>query len=233
MNRNLPMGRGIGQRKTIMQGPRGETKCIDIVNANNGGAAVPTSLSSTTASFPLNIVTIGSSAWNRVGRKITLKSLYLQGCFVATGNLAASAGHFARIVIIYDKQTNGALPSFNDVFTDQINQTGGDVKSNTVFSQINLNNRDRFEVILDKRFWLPGSNSAATVTGLNGGTNAGTVEEFRNLRNRETQYKADSIPGVIGDINNGALVMFTFGDLNGATAPWQFAFSCRVKYKDY
>lgn len=218
--------------RRVLQGRLGETKCIDVVNANNGAAIVATSLSTVPAIFPLNIVTIGSSAWNRIGRKITLKSLYLTGFFTGTGALVQSAGHFGRIMIIYDKQTNGAQPVIQDILTDQINQTGGDVKTQGVMSNLNMNNRDRFEVILDKRFWLPGSNAAGTVTGLNGGTTAATVEEYRNLRNRETQFKADSVPGVIGDINNGSLLMVSFGDLPGGTAPWQFLFTCRIKYKD-
>jgi len=212
----------------------GETKYMDTVNATNGATQAPTTLTLTEARFPLNAITVGSGAWCRIGRKITMKSLYLQGYFSYNAALTTqSRGHNARIMIIYDKQTNGALPNLNDILSDQINSGGAaDVRIWNPSSGINLNNRDRFEVILDKRFWLPGSNAAGNATGLNGGTTAEPVIEYRNLRGRETVFRSDTAPGAITDIASGSLIMMTFGDLDGVTAPWTFTFSCRLKFKD-
>jgi len=212
----------------------GETKFLDTINATNGAAHAPTSLTLVDARFPLNAITIGSGAWCRIGRKITMKSLYLQGFFTYNAAVAnVSRGHNARIMIVYDKQTNGALPILADILGDQINFAGAtDTRVAAPTSGINLNNRDRFEVILDKRFWLPGSNNLGTVTGLNGGTTAEPVLEYRNLRGRETVFRSDGSPGSITDIASGSLLMCTFGDLDGTTAPWNFTFSCRLKFKD-
>ena len=44
-----------------------------------------------------------------------------------------------RIVVIYDKQSNGALPALTDIFT-----------ANSFVSPMNLNNADRFVVIHDE-----------------------------------------------------------------------------------
>jgi len=219
--------------RVVMPRASGETKILDVINATNGAAQVSVAMVNVPLIFCINAVTIGAGAWNRIGRKITMKSLYLQGWFSgAIGTTVACYGMNARILIVYDKQTNGAAPVIADIIADQINNTGGDVRVTALTSGINMNNRERFEVILDKRFWLPGI-TAAGGQGINSGATNGTVEEFRNLRGRETQFRSDTVPSTVADIASGSLLMITMSDVAATQAPWQFTFSSRLKYKDY
>jgi len=227
---------GIGRAPQIPRQlmPRGETKCFDVVNSTNGAAQVPIAMNDAALIFCINAVSTGSGAWNRIGRRITMKSIYLQGFF--TSNLAsittASIAQNVRIMIIYDKQSNGALPALGDILRDQIGNTGLDASLVLQTSGINMNNRDRFEIILDKRFMLPGVTATATAGVFGGGDQNHTVEEFRNLKGREVQYRSDTVPSSIGDIAAGSLIMLSFGDRPNVASPWLFTFSCRLKYND-
>jgi len=227
---------GIGRAAQIPRQlmPRGETKCFDVVNATNGALQVPVACNDAALIFCINAVSTGSGAWNRIGRRITMKSLYLQGFF--TSNLAsitaASIAQNVRIMIIYDKQSNGANPALSDILRDQINNNGQDSNLTLQTSGLNMNNRDRFEIILDKRFMLPGCTAAGGPGIFNGGNQTNTVEEFRNLKGREVQFRSDSVPSTVADIAAGSLIMMTFGDRPNTASPFLFTFSCRIKYTD-
>lgn len=231
-----PRAPGIGRAPQIPRQlmPRGETKCFDVVNANNGAAQVAIACNDVPLLFCINAVTVGAGAWNRIGRRITLKSLYLQGFF--TSNLAAiaaaSIAQNVRIMIIYDKQSNGTLPVIGDVLRDQINNLGTDWSVLCQTSGLNMNNRDRFEIILDKRFMLPGVTATGGAGVFGGGDQTHTVEEFRNLKGREVQFRSDTVPSTIADIAAGSLIMITFGDRPNTASPWLLTFSCRIKYTD-
>ena len=79
----------------------------------------------------LNDVAQGTTAITRLGRKILMKSVLVQG------TLTNSSGQ-GRILIVYDRQANGAAPAATDVLT-----------SNTIMAIQNLDNRDRFIILAD------------------------------------------------------------------------------------
>lgn len=217
--------------------PGGEIKSIDIVNS-----VTPTTntvqnwnLSSTQRINALNMITIGSSMWNRQGRKITMKSLRLRGYIVATGNnFSVLQTNFARITVFYDKQTNGAAPVASDLFLDQAS-VATDSSITSPLSGINLNNRERFEVIWDKQLVLPPNNTStgtASLAGFTATADCMHFDWFINLRNRETHYKADSAPAVIGDIATGSLIMCTQGNIVNGNEPWSLQAAIRLRYSD-
>lgn len=207
--------------------PGGEIKSIDVVNAANGAAQVAFTLNTTQQITPLNILTLGNSMFNRSGRKVTMKSIYIQGCLIGVNTPALPAVQFARIALVYDKQPNGALPAFGDIFRDQINQTGGDISLTPPTAGVNLNNRDRFEIILDKRFSLPAGDFVITTAG-----EPMHVEWFKKLNNREVHYKADTAPGVIGDVATGSLLLVTFGNLAAGAEYFGLLASIRLRFSD-
>jgi len=73
------------------------------------------------SSFVLNLIQAGNGSWNRVGRKVHLKSLRLRGHLrwlygnnAGTNNLDANA---VRMVVVWDKQpSGGAIPTFDAIF---------------------------------------------------------------------------------------------------------------------
>ena len=85
----------------------------------------------------LNGVATGSDFTDRVGRKVHLHSWSIRGFLSPVDSLVDTSN--IRMMVVLDLQTNGAAPSITDI-----------LKSSSPSSQLNLNNRDRFRVLMDK-----------------------------------------------------------------------------------
>lgn len=183
----------------------------------------------------------GASFYDRIGRRTRGLSLEVRGMIQPTLlNVAEVPQQFARVIIYYDRQTNGALPSIAAVLTDY--ETGGSPTSGTVFTGMNMDNRDRFMIIRDRKLVLPpigalGVPSVATATGLT--HNSADLKEsmvnfceYIKLGGLETQYKA-SAGGLAADISTGSfgIIVISSGDAN-ATAAYSLKFNTRYKFYD-
>ena len=142
----------------------------------------------------LNDVAQGTTAITRIGRKILMKSVLVQG-------LATNTGNSARVLIVYDRQPNGALPAATDVLT-----------SNTIMAAQNLDNRDRFLILADIMPYDQVENIS------NPSANSGFGYKRYIKCNLETIYSGNA--GTIADIMSGSLIMMTncnAGTLTGET----------------
>lgn len=189
-------------------------------------------LNSTGSIYAVNLVQVGSSMFNRVGRRIQMKSvrLRIQISYIAgvTRTVPVDTG---KLALVYDKQTNGAYPTLQDVYLDT-EQTGANTA--TSISGLNMNNRDRFITIMEKCIPLAGGSLSATgtfslpfpqdFTGV-------YMDEYRKL-NLTTHYRTDSNPAVIGDISNGALYFITYANIAAGSEAFQVTWNCRLKYID-
>lgn len=149
----------------------------------------------------------GTEAVNRLGRKITLTSLYVKGnlLLAPTGTL----GGYCRIAVVYDKQANGTAPSITDVFL-----------ANDLNSPNNMTNSDRFIKVADFETGIVSQN----------GDCVAPIEFYRKL-NLETCYNTGNA-GTIGDIASGSLYMFVCNNGNFTTAAPVCSFRSRVKFTD-
>lgn len=173
----------------------------------------------------LNGCVAGSQNYNRDGRKITMKSLQIRGYIYPADSTTANA-NFVRFVIVYDKQSNGAAPTWSDVFTSQ--NISGTTDSGAT-SMLNLNNRDRFEIVRDKCWALGGiDNTATTAWGMSPGQ--AKVNMFIRLGNRTTTFNAGTA-GTVGDITTGALYFFWIAT-NSNTTGHSARIACRVRFVD-
>lgn len=236
IQRSMPMrGPPASQRSGI-----GEVKALDISNltAAPGGAAL--NFNATGSIIPLNLVQAGSSFFNRIGRKIEMKSIDLTMQANPLTVTRAAGADYVRVAVVYDRQTNGAIPSLQDIFQNT-EQSGTNTTSS--LAGVNLNNRDRFSIIIDKRIQLPAvtltagvptnvwPNSFGAATGDSVGV--GAMREFRALKGLLTHYKADSNPAVIGDISTGALYLITFATETAGTEGFFGAdWNVRLRYTD-
>lgn len=104
----------------------------------------------------VNPVAQGSTGTEYVGRKLMMKSLNFRFEIYpdSTGN--GGDGTFFRCLLVYDRDTNGALPAITDIMTidDQL-------------SYMNLDNTKRFVTIYDKmKNWQSfAQNSSITFKG--------------------------------------------------------------------
>lgn len=168
----------------------------------------------------LHVPQLGSDFYDRIGRKTVAKSVYIRGYISIQASLALTnidvPSHMARMIIFVDSQPNGAAPAVTDL-----------LNTASVASQLNPNNRDRFQIIKDKQF----SFDAWAVNDQRAGFNRTTypIKCYKKL-NLETIFGQTSA-GTIGDINTGALYMFWIGSTNidqGDTA----TLGTRIRFDD-
>lgn len=202
-----------------------EVKAIDIASA-----AYPFRVPATATSIMLvNGVQTGAAFYNRVGSRIEMKNLHIRGL---VRYAATSVVGTARMLVVYDRQPVGALPTVADILQTR-DQTGA--ATNTGSSEINLDNRDRFQIVRDMEFYTPPcTNTAGVLT--NGPQFPGQddqqwdVNEFIKLKELTCHYKSTSNPCTIADIATGALyVLFT---TTGTDSAVEFAGSMRLRYND-
>lgn len=236
----VPRAVPAGQRRTnqfsgyaVPGGSRSEVKALvtSWFSAAPGGAVM--ACNSTGSILCVNQIQAGSSFFNRIGRKIEMKSIRLTGMIVNVSAARTTGPDYLRIMVVYDRQTNGVLPTIANILQDT-DQTG--TNYNSALCGINLDFRERFKVVIDKRIYLP-----ATVSTAGGGstyvafTNQDNMimDEFRKINGLQTHYKADSGPAVIGDVATGGLYILSQSEnIAAGTEAWELVWDVRLRYCD-
>jgi len=203
-----------------------EKKSIDLPIANYG-------LSSTAVFTPINLIRTGSTFTNRIGRKIEMKSIRINGFLDVIR--ASLDKDYVRVMIVYDRQPTGALPAISDLLQDSDQATANTTNS---VSAPNVNNVDRFHVLRDYRI-TPPVVSAFTSAGSYTIQNdidplcpAFKFDCYMKLKGLSTQYKADSSPSVIGDIATGTLYLVTYGLIASGSEAFQLVANVRLRFED-
>lgn len=108
-----------------------EKKNIDtffaVTSPVNSAWSVPTQL---------NVSPTGTNQNQRIGRSILMTSIQLRYNLLRSGSNGPSQ---ARIVVVYDRQSNFSIPLATEVFNTDVN-----------ISPLNLTNSDRFVVLFDE-----------------------------------------------------------------------------------
>jgi len=163
---------------------------------------------STTGTFTLLAVpTPGTDMTGRIGRKIVLKSCFIRGHIgtEASRNTAIDdvivPATMVRMILLVDCQPNGSVPSTTDL-----------LKESTPTSQLNLDNRDRFKILLDKQWVFDPLyfNNNATFALASASRQQVAFKKYKKL-GVETIFNSGSA-GTIADITSGALYMFWVGN---------------------
>lgn len=198
--------------------PRAELKAFDLAQTTSTftNAAITLNL--------LNIVAVGTEFYNRIGRKMYMKSVHIRG-FVK--NTATAVQDVGRIIVFYDSNPNGAAPVLADILQD-----ANGAAASTATSEINLNNRARFKIIRDHQIIFPSVTFNAGVLtnqAFQETDNQMNIDMFIKLKGLETMFNAGAA-GTIADITTGALfVGFIANNNNGL---WSCTFGSRLRYYD-
>lgn len=181
--------------------PLGEKKGIDTAITM---APIISTVNNNSGIFVLNLIQQGAGSWNRVGRKVNLRSLRIRGDIlhqqttgVATG---ITQGQIVRCVIVWDKQpSSGTIPQWQDIFgfTAQDGTEG-----TSMYAPIRYDNMDRFSILRDVTYDpQPGAKSGNpdVVNYYN------TIDEYIRLGDRECVFSGQSNPMTIADISSGAI----------------------------
>jgi hypothetical protein len=170
-----------------------EVKCMDIAIA--GGAAVLINnvvgtepAAAYTGMTEINVVRQDGTVSGRVGNKIVIKSISIR--FGLSTTVIAGAIASFRMLLIYDKQPNGAFPAIGDIIMDQ------PAALTTSLSSINIANKSRFQFIRDN-----------FVTINAGGDQCRIVHTYAKGR-WETEYGGNV--GSIADFRTGSILLLIF-----------------------
>lgn len=207
-----------------------ELKGVDI-NLN----LIPVVSTTTTnaSAFLLNGVAPGSASYNRIGRKIQLKSLRLKGaalCSMVPSANGSVSPNGLRMVVVFDRQPNsGTIPTWDVIFgvTDQLG-----AETSTILSPVRYDNMSRFQVIKDKVLDVQTIPANVVTTGVI--EQLLSFDEFVSLGNRETTYSGQSSPTTTADISTGALYVYFRAHSNVATSTFAIDGDsiARLRYAD-
>lgn len=158
----------------------------------------------------LNCIPQGATVANRIGNKVMMKSVAFKANLVASATTLVLG---ARLMLVYDRQTNGAFPAIGDILQ---NQPAG---ATTAFSDINIANKNRFLILRDQYFDFDVSQAQKR-----------TVNLYCKGR-WETEFGANA--GNITDIKMGALylVLYATSSAGVGTCSLDGAHS-RIRYYD-
>lgn len=149
-----------------------------------------------------NQLSQGVQANQRVGRKIFMNSFEMRG-----RHDAASSADRYRVLIILDRQSNGALVTQSELFSN-----------NTMNAMINANNLSRFKVLADYHPWIAGQTSySANEAKMD-------VHLYRKIKDNATYV----VSGSLDPLHNELIVAVFLEGVNEA-----LIVDGRLKYTDY
>lgn len=185
--------------------------------------------------YTINLVAPGTGSYNRVGRKIRMKSLRLKGTvkyfYHRTVTTGVIPGANVRMVLVYDQQPSGAVPNFDTIF-GRTSQAG--TETCQYQDPVKYDSMGRFKILREWNF-----NFVPRLWNNEGGTVDGAIEEapfdeYIKLNGLETVYSGQTSPCSIADVSTGGLYVYFRSDQNSATA---YAFTdtncvARLRYYD-
>lgn len=206
----------------------GEKKGVDTAIAF---AQIPSTVIDNSGMVVLNLIQQGAGSWNRVGRKVNLRSLRIRGDILHTQTTTSGItnGQVVRCVIVWDKQpSSGTIPQWQDIFgfTAQDGTEG-----TSMHASIRYDNMDRFSILRDVTYDpQPGAKSGNPdiVTYYN------TIDEYIRLGDRECVFSGQSTPMTIADISSGAIyfcVRAKTNNVNGIQSAIT-SMTARLRYTD-
>ena len=181
--------------------------------------------------FLLNGVEEGTSFYNRIGRKIAMKSLRFRATYKPSEETDTNLTETHRILIFYDRQPNGVAPIYSDIIK-AYSKTG--TQGSSLLGNLNMNNVDRFTVLMDIQNLLADDS---TLVGLPSRQHSyvdykhveTNIDRYIKLKGLETQFKLST--GEVASIATGALYMLVVGD-NPEKGGYKLQFTSRLRYYD-
>jgi len=203
--------------------------------------------------LPLNSMQVGSALNQRIGRKVTMRSVKINMTIRAptTSTVIADGGYvygsspavintqnIIRIILVYDRQTNCAAPGYSDVLASPgssgVSGSGAGTGVVGVASSNNLNNRSRFLTVFDKNYTFGSTDAVQKHV---------QIYKKLNLPVIYTSNNPASNPYDVSVISTGGLFLMYVSDgvatIGPAVAltvfsrtPWGALGSCRIRFTD-
>ena len=215
----VPAARALGEKK-------GMDTAISFAQINS-------TVNDNSGMIVLNLIQQGAGSWNRVGRKVNLRSLRIRGDIThtqTTGAANITYGQVVRCVIVWDKQpSSGTIPQWQDMFgfTAQDGTEG-----TSMYAPIRYDNMDRFSILRDVTYDpQPGTKTQIAPDVV---TYYNTIDEYIRLGDRECVFSGQSNPMTIADISSGAIYFCVRAKINSTlnTQSTITNMTARLRYTD-
>lgn len=181
--------------------PTGETKFLDT-------SGVETFTAAGLVTGNLNVIPQGDGQSERVGRKVEVKSIHVLAKLILSPTSAAVGANTVRVILIQDKQANGAAFTVTDYLTTQSD-----------LSHKNLENSNRFHCYFDQRVEM----NAFGVNELQH-----TFEKFVKCK-IPIEFDSSAASGAIATQRSNSLAMLLIADTGLTTT---FNYTVRIRYTD-
>lgn len=196
-------------------GRRAELKFHDIdINSTN---PIPTAGEILAANASLNVIAQGNTESQRIGRKLTIKSILWRMKFRILANTAASTTEDSvRIILYLDKQCNGAAAVVTDI-----------LETASFLSFNHLANSSRFVILMDKHIQLNQMAGGGDGTTEDYGAKGTRVQFFKKC-NIKIEYDDSATTGVLTSCRSNNLgVLFI-----SSAAQCDCVSKMRLRYSD-
>jgi len=170
------------------------------------------------ADYQLDFVPIGTGPSERIGRKITIKSIHLKGEAYMFSSSATSldeaASTIVRIFIVQDTQCNGSSALATDIWTT----------AKPSQNQINMENSSRFRVlkkivlVLKSPFWDAAALKSGAVT-----------MPFEHYMKCDIPLEYSGTTGVVSELRSNHVQVWVSSSENAFTS---VIGSSRIRYSD-
>lgn len=185
---------------------RDELKVVDVTAAGAVAAAGTVTL--------LNGISQGTDYNNRIGRKVIIKSLLFNLDLQPNATASIPIGDFVRVLVVYDCQTNSAAPVVSDI-----------LQGGTYNSPMNLTNRDRFKVLIDKRVSVGGvTYTAGAITS--GMFMPRTIHVFKKM---SMEMIFSGTGATVGSISTGGIFLILLDEIGAIVNSNLYS---RIRYQD-
>ena len=190
-----------------------ETKAATSIVATTAGAEVdPATVNC------CNAIAAGAGESQRIGRNIKILSWHIKGTLIHTAGAGATLkpSTVVRLILVLDKQTNGAQLNSEDVIEDAANVEHG---------YRNLQHITRFRILKDTTFTLNCATSAGDGAVNDSGETSRVFKYNFNFKKGLIAHYKSSTPSV-ADITNNSLHVICFASAVGDTIQYE----SRIRY---
>lgn len=181
----------------------------------------------------LNLVQQGAGISQRIGNKISMKSLRLRFAFSRTG-VDALTSFSTRIMVLYDRNPNGTYIASNTILAQS--RSDNTIQNGNYLENLNPNFFDRFVILSDDFISTPTVAAAGINSTLEQGptgSSAFIYDKYIKLKNLETTYNGTASPLLIANVNIGALLILVYGEATANTNDgWNMQGSARLRFRD-
>jgi len=216
-----------------------EKKWLDTTIQSQADMSGGIVVSSTAAGTGINYVKQGPAGFERIGTKFLIKwiemkaSAYLQAALVTTPTAPEVAPRLARMVLVLDRQANGALPA-SPGFAQVFNMEAQDlVTPDAIFAKAKVENDKRFQILFDETVELVNKAFVPVGSDVLTGGDVKSITWKHYFKGGGLEIEMGGSENTIANVKSNNLLCLAAVDSYNASQPVTVVFESRIRFTDY